>query len=70
MSRMEHPVYLIALRDQWLVRCEEGNPAGFLSYASEDDARTEIGIEAERLRLPTSLFRIVVYEFTGRVLEG
>lgn len=71
MSGLEKPIYLIGLKSEWLATdTTDKEPIAVLGYATVEDARRQIGVEAKRLGLPKSLFRIAEFEFTGKVLEG
>jgi hypothetical protein len=61
------PVYLIAHGDRWLTALDED---AALAFGTEREARAYAAGLAKERSVPASVYRIVEYAFTGRVMEG
>jgi hypothetical protein len=69
MEAMELPIYLVAVRDEWLG--VDGMPDGaILAFGSIEDAQAFARGCAKQQGKPVSLYRIVEYRFGNSVSEG
>jgi hypothetical protein len=69
MTAVDLPIFMVALRDQWI--SVAGLPAGSnVAFGNEEDARRFAASCAEAEGISPALFRIVEYRFSGRVVEG
>jgi hypothetical protein len=70
MSHVEQPVYLVAWGDRWATFPNAKPKHAVPAFGTEEDARRYVRRIAKRDGLPAAAFRVVVYEFSGKVLEG
>jgi hypothetical protein len=69
VSSVELPIFVVAIGEEYVGERDE--PEGAMTcFGTEDAARHFIGVAARQSGKPESLYRIVEYGFTGRVLEG
>lgn len=69
MTSVEKPIYLVAVRDEWL-SLKSAPEHSVIAFGMRDDARRFAKRCAKRDGVPASLYRIVEYRFSGNVSEG